>query len=153
PQAIRPGTRMPASWPDGKSFYPTLLDGQAAAQIEAIWVYLKDGSGAQMPVGIGRQYLPLTPTNGAILYRNFITGAGTKAIAVGYPEKVSIAFDARELRLALLWQGAFIDAARHWTDRGSGFEGPLGDNILKLPGGPDVAVLDTETAAWPAVAS
>ena len=152
PQAVRPGTRMPASWPDGKSFYPNLLDGQTAAQIETIWVYLKDGSGAQAPVGIGRQFLPLMPTNGAILYRNFITGAGTKAIGVGYPEKVSLAFDARELRLALLWQGAFIDAARHWTDRGSGFEGPLGDNILKMQGGPDFAVLDKPDAPWPVLA-
>ncbi|MFL5343139.1 MAG: PA14 domain-containing protein [Gemmataceae bacterium] len=153
PQAVRPGTRMPGSWPEGKTFYPKLLDGQTASQIEAIWVYLKDGGGAQAPVGMSKQSIPLTPTNGAIIYRNFITGAGTKAIAVGYPEKVNLAFDARELRLALVWQGAFIDAGRHWNDRGSGFEGPLGDNILKLPGGPDVATLDTDTTAWPAVAS
>jgi hypothetical protein len=53
----------------------------------------------------------------------------------------------------LIWQGAFIDAARHWTDRGSGFEGPLGDNILKMPGGPDFAVLEKPDATWPAVAS
>ena len=37
--------------------------------------------------------------------------------------------------------GAFIDAARHWTDRGVGFEGPLGDNVLNLPTGPTFAVL------------
>ena len=101
---------------------------------------------------MGKQSIPLTPTTGAIIYRNFITGAGTRAIAVGYPEKVSLAFDANELRLALIWQGAFIDAARHWTDRGVGFEGPLGDNILKMPGGPDLAVLEKPDTAWPAVA-
>src|SRR5213078_3627450 len=68
---------------------------------------------------------------------------------VGYPERVNLAFDANELRLALLWQGAFIDAAKHWTDRGVGFEGPLGDNILKLPSGAPFAVLPTAEAPWP----
>ena len=27
---------------------------------------------------------------------------------------------------------AFIDAAKHWTGRGSGFQGPLGDEVLAL---------------------
>ena len=147
PQQVRPGTRMPGSWPDGKTFYKDLLEGQTDAQIEAIWVYLKDP--AQAPIGLGKQSIPLTPTTGAILYRNFIQGAGTRAIAIGYPEKVSLAFDANDLRLAMIWQGAFIDAAKHWTDRGVGFEGPLGDNILKLPSGPAFAVLPTSEAAWP----
>ena len=34
PQRFRPGTRMPASWPMGASFYPDILDGTAAGQIE-----------------------------------------------------------------------------------------------------------------------
>ena len=51
---------------------------------------------------------------------------------------MNLAFDANELRLAMIWQGGFIDAARHWTDRGAGFEGPLGDNVLQLPAGRDV---------------
>jgi hypothetical protein len=100
-------------------------------------------------VGIGRHSIPLIPKDTAIIYRNFIQGAGTRAIGVGYPEKLNLAFDANELRLAMIWQGAFIDAARHWTDRGSGFEGPLGDNILKLPNGVEFAVLEQPDAAWP----
>lgn len=149
PQKVRPGTRMPASWPDGATFYKDLLGGDTAAQIESIWVYLKDGTGAQTPVGFGRHSIPLVPKDGAIIYRNFIEGAGTRAIGVGYPEKLNLAFDANELRLAMIWQGAFIDAARHWTDRGAGFEGPLGDNILKLPNGVEFAVLEQSDAAWP----
>jgi hypothetical protein len=89
------------------------------------------------------------PAKSAIIYRNFIDGAGARAIGVGYPEKVSLAFDANDLRLALLWQGAFMDAARHWTDRGVGYEQPLGDNVLKLPAGVPFAVLADEKAAWP----
>ena len=149
PQRIRPGTRMPQSWPQGNSFYPDILDGKAFTQIEALWVYLKDGNSAQIPAGLGPQSIPLVPGKEAIIYRNFIEGAGSRAIGVGYPEKVNLAFDANELRLALIWQGAFIDAARHWTDRGSGYEGPLGDNILHLAAGPTFAVLDSPSAAWP----
>src|SRR5262249_22349937 len=94
--------------------------------------------------------IPLVPAAGAILYRNFIAGAGTRAIAVGYPEKAHLAFDANDLRIALLWQGAFIDAGRHWTDRGGGFQGPLGDNILRLHAGAPFAVLARPQDAWPA---
>src|SRR5690606_9537014 len=80
----------------------------------------------------------------------FIEGAGPRAIGVGYPEKVNLAFDANQLRLALIWQGAFIDASRHWIDRGVGFQPPLGDNVLKLPDGVPLAALTDEAAPWPA---
>jgi mono/diheme cytochrome c family protein len=152
PQKVRRGTRMPAAWPDGKTFYPDLLDGKTATQIEAVWVYLKDGAAARPPAGLGKQYIPLVPDKEAIIYRNFIQGAGTRAIGVGYPEKVNIAFDANEMRLALLWQGGFIDAARHWTDRGEGFQPPLGDDVLKLPAGACFAILPTPDTPWPTAA-
>jgi cytochrome c2 len=152
PQTIRPGTRMPAAFIEGKSVLPSFLDGTAAQQIEAIWLYLLDGNKAQMPAGAGPSFIPLEPATSAILYRNFITGAGTRAIGVGYPEKAHLAFDANEMRLALLWQGAFIDAARHWTDRGSGFQEPLGDNILSLHHGAPFAALDRPDDAWPTMA-
>ena len=43
---------------------------------------------------------------------------------MGYPEKANLAFDANDLRLALIWQGAFIDASKHWVGRGAkGFRG------------------------------
>jgi mono/diheme cytochrome c family protein len=153
PQRIRPGTRMPAAWPDGKSLLTDILDGKAATQIEAIWIYLKDGGSAQLPLGLNKHSIPLIPDKGAIIYRNFIDKAGPRAIGVGYPERVHLAFDANGMRLALLWQGAFIDAARHWTDRGAGFEGPMGDNILALPAGVNFATLARVDAAWPTTAA
>jgi mono/diheme cytochrome c family protein len=149
PMKLRPGTRMPTAWPNGKSVLPEILDGKAATQINAIWVYLKDGSGAQLPVGMQKHSIPLVARREAIIYRNFIQGAGNRAIGVGYPEGANLAFDANELRLAMLWQGAFIDAGRHWTDRGAGSEPPLGDNILHLHGGAAFAVLAKPDAAWP----
>jgi len=149
PQKFRPGTRMPAAWVNGQSPLPQNLDGTADSQIEAIWLYLADGTNAQRPPGIGPTFLPLIPDKAAIIYRNFIQGAGPRAIAVGYPEKVSLAFDANELRLAMIWQGAFIDAARHWSGRSEGFEPPLGDNILHFPLGPSFAVLAKDSEPWP----
>jgi mono/diheme cytochrome c family protein len=150
PAAFRPGTRMPSAFFQGKSVLPEILDGRPATQIEAIWLYLSDGK-PQLPVGMGKKSIPLVPEKSAILYRNFIEGAGPRAVGVGYPEKAHLAFDANEMRLALLWQGAFMDAGRHWTDRGEGYEGPLGDNILHLPAGVSFAVLPTGDAPWPAL--
>jgi mono/diheme cytochrome c family protein len=150
PSKLRPGTRMPASWPDGKSVLPKVLGGDSAQQIEAIWVYLSDGKNALLPLGLGgKAYLPLVPENEAIVYRNFIQGGGPRSIAVGYPEKAHLTFDANGMRLAMIWQGAFMNAGRHWTGRGEGFEPPLGDNILNLPAGVSFAVLAKDDEAWP----
>lgn len=149
PQAYRPGTRMPGAWPEGESPFPNLLDGSAAEQIEAIWQYLSDGGRAQIPPGMNKQSIPLVPIHEAIVYRNFIEGAGPRGIGVGYPEKANLAFDANDLRLAIIWQGAFIDAARHWSDRGEGWEPPLGDNVLHLPRGVSFAFLKRDSNAWP----
>ena len=102
-----------------------------------------------IPVGKGKKFIPLVPTDEAIIYRNFIAGAGTRAIVVGYPEKLNLAFDANELRLAMIWKGGFIDAARHWTDRGEGFEGPLGDDVMKFPNGQAFAGLLMGNSPWP----
>jgi hypothetical protein len=118
-------------------------------QIEAMWLYLQDGTKARPPLGVGKSYLPLVPTKTAIIYRNFIAGAGPRGIAVGYPEKAHLAFDANDLRLAMIWQGAFLDASMHWTDRGSGFQGPLGDKVVQFPAGPTFALLDKKDGAWP----
>lgn len=149
PQKYRPGTRMPSAWPGGESVLPQVLGGQTAQQIEAIWVYLSDGERARLPVGVQRHPILLVPKREAILYRNFLEGAGARAIAVGYPEQAHLAFDANDLRLALLWHGAFVDASRHWTDRGIGFEPPAGEGVLSLPAGLALAVLPRDTAPWP----
>ncbi len=149
PPSLRPGTRMPTYWPDGKSVRKDILAGDTARQIEALWQFLSEGGKAQIPVGIGPQPIPLVPTDEAILYRNFIQGAGPRAIAVGYPEKAHLAFDAQQMRLALLWHGDFIDASKHWVDRGSGFQTPAGEDVLQMTDGVPFAVLADEKAPWP----
>ena len=153
PQSYRQGTRMPASWPNGQVLLPKLLDGNADTQIHALIRFLSDGDQASMPAGLGRDPIELVADLEPVIYRNFIEGAGTRAIGVGYPEKLNLAFDANDLRLALIWQGAFIDAARHWTDRGAGFQGPLGDNVLQFPPGPQLAPLTHPDSVWPTESS
>ncbi len=152
PPSLRPGTRMPAFWPQGKSSRPDILGGDTDRQINAIWAYISRGADGGLPPGLVQGKMELIATNEAVIYRNFIAGAGSRAIGVGYPEKANLAFDANDLRLALIWQGPFIDAARHRTGRGEGFEPPLGYNVLKLPPGPAFAALTQSDAAWPSAA-
>jgi len=148
PQQFRPGTRMPAAWPEGKTFYPDVLDGTAAGQIEGVWRYLA-GAKPRPPIGASAHPIELVPTDQTIVYRNFIEGAGPRAIAVGFPDNVHVAWDADQLRLALVWRGAFIDAGKHWTGRGQGFQSPLGDGVFTPDAAPSVAVLASPELPWP----
>jgi len=151
PQQFRPGTRMPAAWPEGKTFYPDVLDGTAAGQIEGVWRYLA-GAKPRPPIGASANPIELVPADRPIIYRNFIEGAGPRAIAVGFPDKVHVAWDADKMRLALVWRGAFIDAGKHWTGRGQGFQSPLGDGVFTPDVAPSIAVLGSPESPWPVAA-
>jgi len=150
PASLRPGTRMPTFWPEGKAVNTAILGGDTDAQIKAIWAWLNDGAKAEVPAGLVRGRKEIIADKEAVIYRHFIEGAGSRAIGVGYPEKANLAFDANQLRLALVWQGSFIDMSRHSTDRGTGYEPPLGDHVLKLADGPAFAALANAEAPWPA---
>ncbi len=155
PTKYRAATRMPTSFPDGVSQLKNVLGGKADAQIEAIWTYLADGKAATLPLGMNKQGIPLVPTTEAIIYRNFLAAPGpggqklSRGIGVGFPEHAHLAFDANDMRIAMIWQGGFIDARRHWTGRGEGFEGPMGDNIINLPTGVSFFILAKPDEAWP----
>ena len=100
--------------------------------------------------GGGAVGLLIEPPEGeASIYRNFINGAGPRAIGVGYHEAVNLAFDANNFRLAMIWQGDFIDGARHWKGRGQGYQPPAGDAVIKFPEGVAFATLDSPEATWP----
>ncbi|RIK83629.1 MAG: cytochrome c1 [Planctomycetota bacterium] len=150
PQALRPGTRMPQAWPAGKSTRPEILDGDTHRQLNAVLTYLADGRKARIPDGVVRQSLELIVGGEPVVYRGFLDIAGPRGIAVGYPEQVNLAFDPNALRLALIWKGRFLDASRHWQDRGAGNVAPLGDDVLRLVEGSPLAVLaDRENTPWP----
>lgn len=94
--------------------------------------------------------LPLDPKSAPILYRNFIAGAGNRSIAVGFPSGLNFAWSAETMNLALTWRGAFIDAARHWKNRGGGHQPPAGFDVLNPTNlVPPLAVLDSGNALWP----
>ncbi|MBE2283688.1 MAG: hypothetical protein IAE77_09560 [Prosthecobacter sp.] len=95
--------------------------------------------------------IPITVKEEPVIYRNFIQGAGNRAIAVGYPGGINIAWSAESMNLAEFWRGAFIDASRHWNSRGGGHEKPLGYDVI-LPTGeatPALFVADKPDAEWP----
>lgn len=95
--------------------------------------------------------MPLAVTNEPVIYRNFIQGAGNRGIGVGYPGSVNLAWSAESMNLALIWRGAFIDAARHWNGRGGGAQPPLGYDVLKPTGDvtPAWFITDKPDAEWP----
>jgi azurin len=86
-----------------------------------------------------------------IIYRNFITNAGGRAVGVGYPDGFNLAWSAEKMNLTLLWRGAFIDASKHWSDRGGGDQAPLGQDVVRPTA--DVAepfaILPSPDAEWP----
>ncbi len=149
PQQYRPGTRMPAAWPNGRSVVPHILNGDSAAQIESIWLYLSDGKNAKIPSGLQREAIELKPIDRPIIYRNFLEGLSPRGIAVGFRQKVHFAWDAEHMTPRLIWHGAFIDASKHWVDRGPGNQTPLGDHIMTLPAGPPISQLPSLDQAWP----
>jgi mono/diheme cytochrome c family protein/cytochrome c553 len=149
PPSLRPGTRMPTFWPNGVAVNKDILNGDTKQQIRSIWAYLAGGRNADLPSGLIQGRKEIVAETEPVIYRNFIQGAGTRAIGVGYPEKVNLAFDANNLCVPLIWQGAFIDDARHSSGRGEGFEPPLGNNVYQLPEGSPFAVLSSTEAPWP----
>ncbi len=151
PSELRPGTRMPQAFINGKSSKTDVLAGDADRQINALWQYLGDGRRAKQPDGLIPEGMELIVGGEAVIYRAFIDGAGTRGIGVGYPAEVNLAFDANAMRPALIWQGRFIDASKHWTGRGDGFQPPAGDEVRKLVDGPPLARLADKQQPWPTV--
>ena len=149
PPSLRPGTRMPTFWPNGQAVNTEILDGNTEAQITALWAYFSSDPRTDLPAGLIQGQKEIVAESEPVIYRNFIRGAGTRAIGVGYPEKVNLAFDANNQRLAILWQGPSIAGARHSAGGGEGFEPPLGHNVLKMPEGPPFAILADAEAPWP----
>ncbi len=149
PEALRPGTRMPTAFPNGKSVATEIYDGDPGQQISAIWRYLSDADKAKVPDGVLGGMIELKPNTTPIIYRNFIEGLTPRGIAVGYPEGANIAWDADTMSLAMIWHGRFIDSSLHWEGRGQGRQQPLGDHAIKFDQTVPVAVLESASSPWP----
>ncbi|MCA9450614.1 MAG: hypothetical protein KC931_26060, partial [Candidatus Omnitrophica bacterium] len=130
PASVNPNTRMPAFFTDGKSAFKNLFDGDASKQIEAIWIYLKEIDQTRLPVGMEKtNAYVLVPKDRPIVHRTFMKDVGPRAIAVGYPEKVHLAFDASSCRVVLVWKGEFLDAESAQANRFTPYISPLGEDI------------------------
>ncbi len=141
PSRFHPTVIMPSFWPGGTSTRPALLGGDTAQQIEALWTYLGDGPRARKPAGLSRQSSELRVGDTAELCRGR-GPAGYRGIAVGYPERVSLAFDSGEMALRQLWKGDFVS-----VDFGS-FQ-PRGTDTISFPPGIPFHRLNSLEDNWP----
>ena len=133
PQAISPNTVMPSFWPGGKAIRKEILDGDTDQQIGAVWEYLQDGRQARVPRGLRREPIELLASEGhAAMLRRSYQGIGKRGIGVGYPGGVNLAFDAEQLRLAMIWKGKFADPAGVWRSQGHGTVRPLGSELIRF---------------------
>jgi cytochrome c553 len=150
PLKANPGTRMPAYWTDGAVVYKDLGGGTPQGQINAMWAYVSLGRSMPLPAGIeplaGTE---LIPADEPIVHRTFMADVGPRAILVGYPDSLNVAFDANAVRLAKAWRGRFFDAKGMWEGRGGSALGPLGIDVINLPPGPSFAVLSDAASEWP----
>ena len=127
PQATQPGTMMPPMFMGRK---------KADQEIESMWIYLKELEGQPLPEGLlSSEDFELKPEKGTrpIIFRSFIEGAGSHAIAVGYPQGVHATFDAVQVRWTQIWKGRFLDAMSNWQSREMLPIKPLGTDLKALP--------------------
>ena len=79
-----------------------------------------------MPRGVVRERLEIVVTDEAKMLRRSYQGIGKRGIGVGYPGGVNLAFDAEQMRLAMIWKGKFLDPggvldrARTWNGKADG---------------------------------
>ena len=151
PPAMRPGTRMPAYFTAEHAIFPDMLEGDSDGQIDAIWSYLS--LGASMPLPAGLQLDPdsylLAAVDEPVLFGTFMEGVSARTIAVAYPERAHVAWDAEHDRMALIWRGDFMDARGTWHQRAGAVQWPDGTDVVELPPGPAVTRLGSDDERWP----
>lgn len=127
PQLTQQGTMMPPMFMGRK---------KADQEIESIWTYLKEIDGQPLPEGLlSTEDFELKPKKlgKPVVFRSFIEGAGSHAIAVGFPQGIHAAFDSAQSRWALIWKGRFLDAMSNWQSREMQPIKPLGTAVKELP--------------------
>jgi mono/diheme cytochrome c family protein len=151
PHQMRSNTRMPVFWDaSGKSALTRLGGGNATVQINALWAYLSLGSAMPLPQGLitNPDTYSLTPMERPMYFGTFMEGLSARVLTVGFPERVHLAFDQHNVRLAKVWRGEFMNAKGTWNGRAGQLESPAGVEVLDLPAGPTFAWL-TDGESWP----
>ncbi|MBX3413468.1 MAG: c-type cytochrome [Pirellulales bacterium] len=147
PQRMQPGTRMPTVFLEGRSPYEDILQGDPARQREAIWHYLVASRKMHYPDGlvpVEKAYF--AESTRPLVVRNFLPDLTPRAIAIRFPSRQHLAFDAQACRLAYAWSGGFLDMSPAWTERG-GRVAPLEGTIYwtSPPGFPWEITADATT--------
>jgi hypothetical protein len=134
---MQPGTRMPQVFTDGKSLLTEIYGGHASEQTAAMWAYCANGANLPPPDGMEppAKALAVLVKDRPVVLRTFMPDAGSRAVAVGYPGNVSVAFDMATGRLAYAWSGNFLDAAPVWGGRGGNPAKLLGPRFWTGPAG------------------
>jgi mono/diheme cytochrome c family protein len=146
PNAFRPRIVMPAAWAGGKAADKSVLGGDTDRQIEAIWYYLSLGTSAADPAGVQPSDTKLLVADATRTYRGRSRVAGFRGIAVGFPEKLSYAFNAETGALSAIWRGDFVRVDR--GGQGSGSFHPAG-KFAPLPQDVSFWALPDERTPWP----
>lgn len=134
PAGYRSGTLMPPLWPGGHSAVPDVLGGDTERQIAAIWSFIREGEG--LPEGFPDRasgQFEMVPVDRPLIQRTFFEGTGTKAILIGFPGGINLAYDGASSQPSALWRGAFFDAYHTWYSRSAPFEKPLGKERVDFP--------------------
>jgi mono/diheme cytochrome c family protein len=155
PGSLKPRTRMPSFFPEGKSQNSDILGGNIEQQLAAMAAYLSDLKNQPLPQKIEEaraQSFELMPVDKPIVLRTFMPVGGLHSIAVGFPEKWHFAFDAERCSVAEAWCGKFLDAETTWFDRFAKPVQPLGNKVISFPSGPAISLLAQKNAAWPTTA-
>jgi mono/diheme cytochrome c family protein len=146
PNVYRPRTVMPSAWSGIKGADKSVFDGDTARQIEAIWYFLSLGRSAPDPSGVENVETKLYVTDAARTYRGRSSVAGYRGIAVGFPEKLSYAFNAETGTLTAIWRGDFVRVDR--GGQGSGAFHPASKHIALAQDVSFYALPDEQTP-WP----
>ena len=134
PAAYRPGTLMPSFWPAGQSFNPTILGGDTDKQIASIYKFIESANGE--PEGFPQNRngeFEIVPKDRPVVQRAFLDGVGVRAILVGFPTGVHLAYDGDKGGPGLAWKGRFFDAYLTWFSRFPTFEKPIGEQVVAWP--------------------
>lgn len=133
PSGYPTGSRMPPFWPGGQPMNPTLGGGTTERQIDSLLRYLAEVDESLPPEGLAsRASLMLEPKDKPIVFRTFVRGTGTHAIAVGFPGGMNVTFDALAVRWSMAWRGKFLDADGTWNQRYTKMERPRGEALVHL---------------------
>ncbi|MEZ6126271.1 MAG: c-type cytochrome [Planctomycetaceae bacterium] len=153
PNSLKPRTRMPTFFPNGRSQDHSVLNGDVERQLAAMYWYLHDLERQPLPKKIESaraQNYELVPQERPIVLRTFMPVAGSHAVAVGNPQGVHFAFDAEHIFLSEAWRGRFLDAEGTWFVRSAPPAIPLGQDQISFPTGLAVAALADRSQPWPA---